>query len=91
MNIKSPVWREDPAVFGPLAGHWSTASFGSAADTTPLDLSVLSDHLRVCQAAHERLFGLRCRTDAVKAYLAAHVVTSVLAGCMLAGLVWLAV
>lgn len=70
--------------------HWSTASIGCAAHTTPLELQALGDHLTVCQGLRGRLFNLQCRSDALRGFLGAHVVTSVVALAMLVGLGWLA-
>lgn len=70
---------------------WSTASFAAAADTLPMELSTLGDHLVRCRGSRGRLFALRCAADTTHGFVAARfvtslvVVTAVLAG--VAGLV----
>jgi hypothetical protein len=55
---------------------WSTASFGDAADTSPMELSALGEHLSLCQRASGRLFALRCTAERVHDFLAARLVTT---------------
>ncbi len=57
---------------------WSTASFADAADTSPMELSALSDHLDQCHGARGRLFTVRCAADAVHRFMASRLVTTVL-------------
>lgn len=57
---------------------FSTASFGDAANTSPMELSALSDHLGLCHGARGRLFSVRCAADAVHRFMAARLVTTVL-------------
>jgi hypothetical protein len=46
---------------------WSTASFGETADTTPMELSALGEHLDACKRTrgrlHDRLFALAESAD----------------------------
>jgi hypothetical protein len=44
---------QTPIQSGP---HWSTASFGDTADTSPMELSALGDHLDLCRGLRGRLF-----------------------------------
>ena len=34
---------------GPAGPNWSTASFGDAVDTSPMELSALGEHLHLCR------------------------------------------
>lgn len=55
---------------------WSTASFGGTADTSPMELSVLGEHLDVCKGSHGRLFALRCIAETMNGFVAARFVTT---------------
>jgi hypothetical protein len=55
---------QTPIQSGP---HWSTASFGDTADTSPMELSALGDHLDLCRDLRGRLFAARCRAVALGA------------------------
>jgi hypothetical protein len=59
------------------ASRWSTASFGDAADTTPMELSALGEHLSLCQSLSGRLFALRCRLALVHGMIAPRFITTV--------------
>ena len=56
--------------------NWSTASFGHAADTSPLELSALGDHLDRCQGQRGRWFALHCLAEATHGAIAARCVTT---------------
>ncbi|MEP7099432.1 MAG: hypothetical protein ABI781_02915, partial [Burkholderiales bacterium] len=45
------------------AAIWSTASFGSAADTSPRELAALGEHLRRCAAERGSLFPLKSAAE----------------------------
>jgi hypothetical protein len=55
---------------------WSTASFGSTADTSPMELFALGEHLDLCKGCRGRLFALQCMGEAVNGFVAARVVTT---------------
>lgn len=55
---------------------WSTASFGSAMDISPMDLSALVDHFARCQGCRGRLFALRCAAEATHGFVATRFVTT---------------
>jgi hypothetical protein len=61
---------------------WSTASFGDAADTSPMELSVLGEHLDSCRQSHGRWFALQCLAECMNGFIAARFVTT-LAGAAL--------
>lgn len=56
--------------------NWSTASFGHSADTSPLELSALGDHLDHCQGQRGRLFTLRCLAESTHGAISARFVTT---------------
>jgi hypothetical protein len=64
---------------------WSTSSFGNAADTSPIELSALGEHLASCRGAHGRLFELRRGAEAITGFVAAHQVTTLVTLAALAG------
>jgi len=68
-----------------LAPSWSTASFGDGADTSPLDLSVLGDHLDLCKGSHGRLFALQCAAEAMNGFVATRFVTTLAVVALLIG------
>ena len=66
------------------ASRWSTASFGDAADTSPMELNSLGEHLSSCQSASGKWFALRSRADVMHGYVASRFITTVvLAGGLL--------
>lgn len=69
---------------------WSTASFGEAADTSPVELSALGEHLELCRSLRGRLFVLHCGAEATRDFIAARLVTTLLIIVLLAGLASLA-
>ena len=65
---------------------WSTASFGDTADTKPMELSALGEHLDLCRSLSGRLFVLRCGAEAVQGFVAARFVTTLVVLALLIGL-----
>jgi hypothetical protein len=65
---------------------WRTACFGEAADTSPMELSELGEHLEVCRALSGRLFVLRCAGEGARDFVAARLVTSLVVVVLVAGL-----
>ena len=66
---------------------WSTASFGDAADTSPMELSVLGDHLDSCRRSHGRWFALQCAAENLNGFVASRFVTTLTLATLLIGLV----
>jgi hypothetical protein len=64
---------------------WSTASFGSSADTSSMELFALGEHLDLCKGCRGRLFALQCAAEAVNSFVAARVVTTLSALALLIG------
>ena len=72
------------------SSRWSTASFGQAPDSSPIELADLHDHVRVCNRFRGAWFTTQCRAEAVHGFMVAHLVTTVAATFALAAvLVWL--
>lgn len=69
--------------------HWSTASFGDAADTSPVELEGLGQHLQQCSRPRSRWFALRCGMDTLHQGLLARFVTSLTLLVALVGLAML--
>ena len=61
------------------ASRWSTASFGEAADTSPMELSALGEHLSLCQSMSGRMFAVRYRAALMHGVIASRFVTTVVA------------
>jgi hypothetical protein len=55
--------------------RWSTASIGEGADTSPIELSDLHDHLDECNASRGRLFALQSAADSFNAFVVRRPVT----------------
>lgn len=55
---------------------WSTASFGSAVDTSPMELSALGEHFARCQGSRGRLFALHCAAEITHGFVAPRFVTT---------------
>jgi len=70
---------------------WSTASFGDTADTSPMELSALGEHLGTCQGSRGRLFALHCVAEAMHGFVATRLVTTLMAVALLIGITTLLV
>jgi hypothetical protein len=55
--------------------HWSTSSIGDCADTPPVELAALHDHLGECKASRGRLFALQQAADSFNAFMMGRPVT----------------
>ena len=58
------------------AAGWSTSSFGSAPDASPLDSLDLSEHLDRCRHSRGALFASLCLADTAYKLLAPRLVTT---------------
>ncbi len=56
--------------------NWTTASFGDAADTSPMELHALGHHMQRCGDANSRLFNARCAADWLHGLVAPRLVTT---------------
>lgn len=70
----------------PTPPFWSTASFGETADTSPLELMTLGEHLDACKGAHGRLFALRCVAEAANGFITARFVTTLVVATFVIGI-----
>ena len=55
--------------------HWSTSSFGSPPDTSPMELAALGEHLSRCAGQRESLFALKCAGEALNEFAAPRLMT----------------
>ena len=69
---------------------WSTASFGDTADTSPMELSALGDHLDRCKGSRGRLFVLQSVAETMNSFVAARFVTTLVVVALLIAL-WMGV
>lgn len=69
-----------------ITPRWSTASFGDNADTLPMELSALGEHLDLCKGSRGRLFGLHCVAQTMHGFLAARFVTTLVLAALLIGI-----
>ena len=53
------------------APRWSTSSFGDAADTSPMELSALGEHLQLCRPAPAHCSRLRCAAESMHGFVSA--------------------
>lgn len=58
------------------APSWSTSCFGDAAETTPMELSALGEHLHHCSATPRPLMRLRCAFESMNGFVSARFVTT---------------
>jgi hypothetical protein len=68
-----------------VTSSWSTASHADAAETEPMALSTLGEHLEVCSVSHGRMFALRCFAETTVGFVAAHFVTVLVLVALLIG------
>lgn len=66
---------------------WTTASFGGTADTSPMELSALGDHLDHCRETHGRWFAVRCFAEVIHRFVASRFVTTLVVATFLMGAV----
>ncbi len=64
---------------------WSTASFGETADTSPMELSELGEHLDSCKGKHRRLLALQCAGESLHGFITARFVTTLVVVTSLIG------
>lgn len=76
----------------PRAGpRWSTSSFDARSDSSPIDSCALVEHVALCRSLGGRWFGLRCTAEAARAFVGAHVVSTLAVLTLLAttaAIVW---
>lgn len=70
--------------------RWTTASIADAADTAPMELRELGDHVSQCNGSRSRWFALHCATEAVHDFVAPRFVTTLVIAAAVIGLIALA-
>ncbi len=70
---------------------WSTASFGAAPDTTPMELRALGEHVALCSAAGARGVALRCALHKALGFVQARRVSALAVATLVIGAIWLVV
>jgi hypothetical protein len=68
---------------------WSTASYGDKAETSPMELSALGEHLDLCKSAHGRMFALHCVAQSMHGFLAARFMTTLVVFAVVIGVAFL--
>jgi len=71
--------------------RWSTASFGEAADTSPMELTALGEHMARCSHPPGRLFSWQCTAEAIHRVVASRFVTTLTLATLVmaaASLIW---
>jgi hypothetical protein len=56
--------------------QWSTPSFGSAPNTTPMELAALGEHMNRCGDQRGAWFGWKCAVDAWNGFAAPRLITT---------------
>lgn len=70
--------------------NWSTSAFGTSAETTPMELSALGDHLNLCQSPHARWLAMHSVAERVHGFAASRFMTTLaLAALLLAAIAFL--
>lgn len=59
-----------------LKPRWSTASFGTSADTSPMELAALGAHLTLCQDHHARMRTMQRMAHTLHGFIAARFITT---------------
>lgn len=57
--------------------HWSTASLGVPPGTSATELSALGEHLALCKSLGGRLLALKSGVQAMHAFSASHMMTTI--------------
>jgi hypothetical protein len=57
---------------------WSTAAFGGQADTSPMELAALEDHLALCQGENRHLSDFRLAAESMNGFVSTRFVSSLL-------------
>ncbi|MEO8930404.1 MAG: hypothetical protein ABI326_13055 [Caldimonas sp.] len=71
--------------------RWATASFADSADTSPMELSALGEHVDHCNGSRGRMFALRCAADSLIAFIGPRFVTTAVIVAFVLGVVSLVI
>lgn len=69
--------------------RWTTSSFGESAETSPMELSALGEHLSLCNSATGRFFGLQCQAEAIHGFVLPRLMSTLVVATFLLGAVFL--
>ena len=64
---------------------WTTSSYGGTADTSPMELSALGEHLDHCKGLQGKLFALQCFAERMNGFMSARFVTTLVVVALLIG------
>ena len=64
---------------------WTTSAFGGTADTSPMELHALGEHLDHCKDLHGRWFALQCAAETMNGFVSARIVTTLVVATLLIG------
>ncbi len=80
--------RAELAIATPVidAPSWSTSSFSNRADTSPMELSELGEHLDHCKGVHGRLFTFQCLAETMNGFVSSRLVTTLVVATLLIGI-----
>jgi hypothetical protein len=65
---------------------WTTSAFAAAADTSAIEVSALRNHIDHCNCSRGRYFAAGCVVDAVHAFVAPRLVTTLVIAFAVFGL-----
>lgn len=71
--------------------NWSTSAFDQPADTAPMELVALGQHLNQCRRPGGYVFALRCGAERAQRLARSRLVTSAVVVAAIAGLVLLSI
>lgn len=63
--------------------RWDTSSTDDSADSLPMELFALGEHLDQCLMLRGRLFVLRCHAESLHSFLLTHLVSTVVLAALL--------
>lgn len=69
------------------SASWATSSYGEPADTSPMELSALGDHMSLCAALKGRLFETRCVCEWMHGFVVSRFVTTLAAATLVIGVI----
>ncbi len=69
------------------APRWSTAADGESAETKPMELDQLGDHLMLCRGAGGSLHGLRNAIEQIHSFAASRFITTLVVAAVAIGAV----
>ncbi|MDM7944299.1 MAG: hypothetical protein QUV35_16890 [Hydrogenophaga sp.] len=75
-----------PTAFAP---RWDTSSFGHPADTSPMECSVLADHLSACSRSRGPWQAVRQASASLRGFVVPRMLTTTLVVALIAGAAWL--